>query len=202
MDARELLGVTYERRSQLANARAEYETYLKDFPDGPGSKRVAQRLDALVTAASEPRAKLKPVVVKKQSAAPESDVYGMLATRYYQSDAIVSDQGGIPMQSDLFTDANIAGRVETDAWRLRGDFFGSYDHDLGQGGRSDDVLIRSASVLPSRPVEDDGVPYQVDARPVSIGRALAGLPPGGLVVLRPISCKTARCMITTQDSPS
>ncbi|MFO0690920.1 MAG: tetratricopeptide repeat protein [Myxococcota bacterium] len=146
MYARELLGLTYERRSQRANARAEYETYLKEFPEGDGAKRVAQRLDALVSAASEPRARLKRVQLDDSSGAPETDVYGMLSSRYYRSDALVSDQGNIPVQSDVFSDANIAGRLETDDWRVRGDFFGSYDHDLGDAGRSDDVLIRALSV--------------------------------------------------------
>lgn len=146
MYARELLGLTYERRSQLANARAEYETYLKEFPEGEGSRRVTQRLDALLTAASEPRARLKQVQVEKAPGAPETDVYGMLASRYYRSDALVSDQGDIPVQSDVFSDANIAGRLETEDWRVRGDFFGSYDHDLGDGGRSDDVLVRALSI--------------------------------------------------------
>lgn len=146
MDSRELLGLTYERRAQLANARAEYEAYLKEFPEGEGAKRVAQRLDALLTAASEPRARLKPVEIKEQKSGPETDVYGMLASRYYRGDTLVSDGDEFPAQSDIFSDANIAGRLETDEWRVRGDFFGSYDYDLGDGGRSDDVLIRSLAV--------------------------------------------------------
>lgn len=145
MDASELLGLTFERRGQLANARAEYEAYLKEFPDGEGARRVAQRLDALVTAASEPRKKLKRVEVRKRSGV-DSDVFGMLAARAFYSDAIVTDQDGFPRKSDIFTDANLAGRVETEDWRFRGDFFGSYDYDLSDGGRSNDVLIRALSV--------------------------------------------------------
>lgn len=145
MDARELLGLTFERRGQLANARAEYDAYLKEFPEGEGARRVAQRLDVLITAASEPRAKLQKVAVRHREGM-DSDVFGMLASRYYHSDAIVTDQDGYPMQSDVFTDANIAGRVETEDWRFRGDFFGSYDYDLSDGGRSNDVLIRALSV--------------------------------------------------------
>lgn len=145
MNARELLGLTFERRGQLANARAEYEAYLKDFPNGTGAKRVGQRLDALLTAAAEPRRKLKPVTVERSTRGYDSDVYGMLSSRYYRSDAIVAEQDGYPLRSDVFTDANVAGRIDTDDWRVRGDFFGSYDYDLSSE-RSNDVLIRALSV--------------------------------------------------------
>lgn len=144
-DARELLGLTFERRGQLANARAEYEAYLKEHPEGEAARRVAQRLEALVTAASEPRRKLRPVEIREREGI-DSDVFGMLATRAFYSDAIVTDQDGFPRKSDVLSDVNLAGRVETEDWRFRGDFFGSYDYDLSDGGRSDDVLIRALSV--------------------------------------------------------
>lgn len=146
MNARELLGLTFERRGQLANARAEYEAYLRDFPKGTGATRVGQRLDALLTSASEPRGKLKPVTVERRGGGGvDADVFGMLASRYYRSDAIVAEQDGYPLRSDIFSDANLAGRVDTEDWRFRGDFFGSYDYDLSDG-RSNDVLIRALSV--------------------------------------------------------
>jgi tetratricopeptide (TPR) repeat protein len=58
-DARELLGVARERKGQLAHARAEYETYLIETPDGPGAERVRQRLDAVLTASSASEAPLR-----------------------------------------------------------------------------------------------------------------------------------------------
>jgi tetratricopeptide (TPR) repeat protein len=45
--ALELLGLTRERKGQLAHARAEYEDYLRRYPSGEGSDRVRQRLSAL-----------------------------------------------------------------------------------------------------------------------------------------------------------
>jgi tetratricopeptide (TPR) repeat protein len=45
--ARELLGVTRERKGQVAQARAEYEEYLRRYPSGDGAERVRQRLAAL-----------------------------------------------------------------------------------------------------------------------------------------------------------
>ncbi|VAW03853.1 hypothetical protein MNBD_ALPHA05-249 [hydrothermal vent metagenome] len=49
-DARELLGLARQKNGQLAHAKAEYEEYLKRYPDGDGASRVRQRLSALLTA--------------------------------------------------------------------------------------------------------------------------------------------------------
>jgi len=55
VDAQELLGIARERNGQLAHARAEYETYLAKYPEGPGADRVRQRLAAVLTAEAQPR---------------------------------------------------------------------------------------------------------------------------------------------------
>jgi hypothetical protein len=43
-EALELLGVVRERKGHMAHARAEFEQYLKLFPNGDGAARVRQRL--------------------------------------------------------------------------------------------------------------------------------------------------------------
>ncbi len=48
--ARELLGLARERNGQLAHAKAEYQAYLRDFPNEHGAERVRRRLAALRTA--------------------------------------------------------------------------------------------------------------------------------------------------------
>ena len=45
--ALELLGLLRERKGQEAQARAEYEEYLRRYPDGEAATRVSQRLAAL-----------------------------------------------------------------------------------------------------------------------------------------------------------
>lgn len=54
-EARELLGVAYEKNGQTDYAQAEYRTYLRQYPDGAGAPRVRQRLNGLVTAAAAAR---------------------------------------------------------------------------------------------------------------------------------------------------
>ena len=56
--AQELLGVARQRNGDKAQARAEYEEYLRRYPNGDASERVRQRLDALVTAERAPSEKL------------------------------------------------------------------------------------------------------------------------------------------------
>ena len=58
-EAKELLGLARERNKQLAHARAEYEEYLRLYPQGEGAQRVRQRLDALLTAREPGKEKLR-----------------------------------------------------------------------------------------------------------------------------------------------
>jgi tetratricopeptide (TPR) repeat protein len=54
-DAQELMGLVRERAGQLAQAKAEYATYLSRYPDGPGAARVRSRLQALAAASLAPK---------------------------------------------------------------------------------------------------------------------------------------------------
>lgn len=58
-DSQELLGIARERNGQTAHAKAEYEIYLRKYPDGEGAERVRQRLQAILTAEAAPPADLK-----------------------------------------------------------------------------------------------------------------------------------------------
>jgi hypothetical protein len=49
-EAQELIGLVRERAGQLAHAKAEYEEYLRRYPQGPAADRVRSRLLALATA--------------------------------------------------------------------------------------------------------------------------------------------------------
>lgn len=54
-EAQELIGIVRERAGQLAHAKAEYQEYLRRYPEGPAAARVRARLLALVTAAQSPQ---------------------------------------------------------------------------------------------------------------------------------------------------
>ena len=53
-EAQELLGLARQKNGQLAEARAEYEDYLRRYPTGEQSERVRQRLAGIDTANGEP----------------------------------------------------------------------------------------------------------------------------------------------------
>jgi hypothetical protein len=74
-DAQELAGVARERSGEVQKARAEYELYLKLYPEGEGAARVQKRLDAL--AAPEPAG------VRRAERAPLRALTGSLSQYYY-----------------------------------------------------------------------------------------------------------------------
>jgi hypothetical protein len=47
------LGIAYQKAGQTAEARAQYEDYLRRYPNGEGSEGVRQRLDGILTASGE-----------------------------------------------------------------------------------------------------------------------------------------------------
>jgi tetratricopeptide (TPR) repeat protein len=54
-EAQELMGLVRERAGQLAQAKAEYEEYLRRYPDTAGAARVRGRLQALAAASLSPK---------------------------------------------------------------------------------------------------------------------------------------------------
>jgi tetratricopeptide (TPR) repeat protein len=54
-EAQELIGLARERAGQLAQGKAEYEAYLRRYPDGPAAARVRARLQALAAASLTPK---------------------------------------------------------------------------------------------------------------------------------------------------
>ncbi len=75
-DGQELMGFARERAGEIAKARAEYELYLKLYPEGEGAARVRTRLAALA---------LAPVATAgtRPARAPERTVTGALSQYYY-----------------------------------------------------------------------------------------------------------------------
>jgi hypothetical protein len=55
VDAQELMGLVRERAGQLAQAKAEYQEYLRRYPNGPGAERVRARLRTLAAASLAPK---------------------------------------------------------------------------------------------------------------------------------------------------
>ena len=98
-DAREFLGLAYERRGDTARARAEYENYLKRYPEGEDSARVRQRL-----------ANLRAIPQSEPLRAPvqagtgwRSLVVGSLSQFYYRGNSKIETQQTVANTLDQST---------------------------------------------------------------------------------------------------
>ena len=137
-EARELLGVARERNGQLAHARAEYEAYLEEWPDGASAGRVRQRLDAMLTAAEAPR----PALREAREPAPTSgrrdplssvDVFGSVYTAYSRSERKSQGSGRAVDDSSFFHDVFTRASLQTDELDMRAELQASYLFDLLDG---------------------------------------------------------------------
>jgi len=114
-EAQELIGVARERNGELAKAKAEYDLYLKLFPDGPGADRVRQQLAQLkMPAPGTPRAKPRDETVIKT-------VTGSLSQYYFGGQSLTQTAFNTPTtsgtsslssvdQSSLKTHLDLVGR--------------------------------------------------------------------------------------------
>jgi hypothetical protein len=95
-DAQELAGIARERAEEVAKARAEYELYLKLYPDGEGAARVRERLAALAAA---PAAGAAP----RPARAPSRTLTGSLSQYYYGGRTKVETAFNTPTTVDRAT---------------------------------------------------------------------------------------------------
>ncbi len=135
-DAQEFLGLARERKGQLAHAKAEYEKYLRLYPEGEGAERVRQRLAGILTARATPKQKAKPRRKKKRNEGTWL-VFGGFS-QYYRRDASYVDRGGDSVdQSSLVSDLDLSGRYRDGRYDLRTRFSGGYDYDFLNAGDND-----------------------------------------------------------------
>jgi tetratricopeptide (TPR) repeat protein len=137
-EAQELLGLARERSDQLAHAKAEYEEYLRRYPNGEAADRVRQRLAALLTARSPGRESL-PEPEPERASRPLFDGFGSLYASYrresiqLQQDNQTSD---VLSDSSLFTDLYLETRASGERYTARTQLSGGYYEDLLGSGQS------------------------------------------------------------------
>jgi tetratricopeptide (TPR) repeat protein len=142
-DAQELIGLAYERNSEVARAKKEYALYLKLYPDGEGAERVRQRLANLESPGAVPVLKKRP-----RKEVDVTTAYGSLSQYYYRGEmhmqAPVSHTGPVLNQpaldtidqSALISTLDLTGRIRS----------GDYDNR---------VVIRDTYVSNYLPDADD-----------------------------------------------
>ena len=138
-EAREYLGLARQRKGQTAHARAEYEAYLAEFPEGEDTRRVQQRLAGLLLANQVPREKLR--AARSSDRAPWTFASGW--SQYYRRNGNQFDEDSetIVTQSALMSDLDFTARRDGDRFSLlgrltAGHYYDLLDDDEGPGDQS------------------------------------------------------------------
>ena len=137
-EALELLGLARERSGQLAHAEAEYEEYLRRYPQGEAADRIRKRLRALTFAASPASGRAR------AAAAAESPwkLYGGVSQVYRRDDA--SFDNGVSSndqttQDAVLSDVALSARRRGERFDFASRVSGGYGLDLlddGPGNQS------------------------------------------------------------------
>ena len=128
--AREFLGLARERNGQLAHAKAQYQSYLEDYPEGPDADRVRQRLAGLITAAKTPKVPLKEIrpqtKLEEKLSKWDTYFYGSLSSFYFYDQT--TPEGGETRvnRSDMTSDFDFNARWRNEDYDMRLQSTGGY----------------------------------------------------------------------------
>ena len=141
-EALELLGVCRERNRQLAHAVAEYRTYLKQYKtDKTASRRVKQRLNALLTATKIPRKAL--TKDKGLAQRPSSwQYYGALFQFYDKNEIDISSSSTIVSAEQLTTNMSFSSRLIDSEYKIKTQFNAIHGYDIENEETSDERITR------------------------------------------------------------
>jgi len=126
-EALELLGLSRQRNGQKSHAFDLYTRYLEKYPDGEGSKRVRQRLSALMTETSPPRAGIR---MSSEKAAAQTISYGSWSQYYRRDTASTSDTGTITVNSQLLNFLDLTAISNDAALSHKGRFTADDSYDF------------------------------------------------------------------------
>ena len=144
-DAQELIGFARERLRETARAQAEYELYLKLYPDSAGAARVKARIAALANAQTEQAATGATPRARK----PVTSTWGGISQYYYGGKSKIRDEftttdpisGATQIdtqslsstdQSSIVTDVNYNLRHRQGAWDTRVTLRDTFRHSFIQ----------------------------------------------------------------------
>ena len=143
--AQEYLGLARERKGELAQAKLEYQEYLRRYPDGTDAEAVKQRLAAIVTLEG---------ATKRTRGSPDSSrwqVSGALAQEYRHDNNTLTSAGvttdGVG-QSALDTNADLSLARRGDVYDFKSRVYVGYLHDMQNlgGPTTSPVLLPQAFV--------------------------------------------------------
>ena len=125
-EARVAMGVARAERGQDAQARAQFERYLTDYPKGPEVRRVQRLLDDLLARAEVRDAGEAP---KEQREQPWQ-VFGSFDQFYLLDHGKLDDRDSETFRSSLLNTANVNWQGRNGDVDVSGRFSGSYDYSF------------------------------------------------------------------------
>lgn len=143
-EAQELMGLARERNRQLAHAKAEYEEYLRRYPNGRAAKRVQERLRALELATRPSRNAMG-------GAGEESPwrVYGGFSQLYRRDQSKVENAAlstNFTSQNAVLNDVDVVAKRRGERYDLSMRASGGYQKDLLSDGPGDQARVSLAFV--------------------------------------------------------
>jgi tetratricopeptide (TPR) repeat protein len=142
-EAQELLGLARERSGQLAHAKAEYEEYLRRYPEGAAAGRVSQRHAALTTLDSHQQVE----AVAQRDGGMVWTSFGGWAQDYRRDSTSIEAADfstDFLSQSTIISDADFALRGRGERFDVQTRLNGGYMYDLLPDGPGDQVRISLA----------------------------------------------------------
>jgi tetratricopeptide (TPR) repeat protein len=144
--AQEMLGLARERAGQLAHARAEYQEYLRRYPDGEAAPRVRERLRSLAAAARQALGSTRAGGGGDEDpwllASGASQIYRWEHMTLHAPDVALDRQS----QNALLTHGDFQARFRSERYGMLGRVSASHSWDLLQDGPGDQVRVSSAFV--------------------------------------------------------
>ena len=130
--AQEYLALARERNGQIAHAKAEYQRYLQQYPDGENAERVQQRLAALLaTGSSATTGTAAAGGAARAVQASNPWTFRTFLSQYYRRDVNqVNDQDEIVNQSSVYTDVSVDARRRGERFDLATRVTAGYRSDL------------------------------------------------------------------------
>jgi len=138
-DAQELLGLAHERSGQLAHAKADYEEYLRRYPQGPGADRVRKRQRAIALATRTSQG-------LSVAGAEESPwrFYGGVSQIYRQDSTSIQNattSTDLTTQNALINDVGLAARRRGERFDFSTRVAAGYTFDMLANGPGDQSRI-------------------------------------------------------------
>jgi tetratricopeptide (TPR) repeat protein len=138
-EAQELLGLSRERSGQLAHAKAEYEEYLRRYPQGEAAERVRKRLRALALAT-------RPGQSGQGGSGEESPwrFYGGFSQLYRRDTATFKDSvttNSLTTQNALLNDVGLVARRRGERFDFSSRINAGYSLDMLSNGPGDQSRV-------------------------------------------------------------